>query len=284
MFEKLKITLNMIKFEHSIFALPFAFIGAFLAQKGIPPLEKCFWILIAMVSIRSAAMAFNRVVDMDIDAKNPRTKDRALPKGLLTTRWVHGFIASCIIVFFISTYHLNQFVFHLSPYAVIIATVYSYTKRFTWLTHLFLGIAIGLAPLGGWLAIKPSFEITPLLLMAGVAFWVAGFDIIYACLDYEFDKKYKIHSIPVRFGIKNALYISAFSHFITILCFYFAGKCAQLKPIYFYGLIATGLILMGEHLLVKPSDLSKVNVAFFTFNGIFSIVMFLLVCLSLPWI
>jgi len=281
--KKIKITLKMIKIEHSIFALPFAFIGAFLAQRGIPPLEKCFWILVAMVSGRSVAMAFNRLVDKEIDAKNPRTQNRELPKGLLTQQWVWSFIFLCILLFFVATYHLNKIVFFLSPFALIIIMGYSFVKRFSWLTHLFLGLSLGLTPLGGWLAIKPTFSIIPLYLMIGVMFWVAGFDIIYACLDYEFDKKHKIHSIPAQFGIKNALYLSTIFHVITIICFFCVGRMAKLKSVYFYGLAIISALLLAEHIIVKPSDLSRINVAFFTINSIFSILMFLLICLSLSW-
>ena len=280
MWRKIKLALEMIKFEHSIFALPFAFSGAFLAQEGMPPASKLFWILVAMVSARSAAMAFNRLVDREIDAKNPRTKDRHLPKGLLTPQWVHGFILFWVLVFLVSTYCLNRLVFYLSPIALFIVMGYSYTKRFTWLSHLILGIADGLAPLGGWLAVKPVFTATPLWLLMGVALWVAGFDILYSCLDYEFDKREGLHSIPVRFGIKKALHISTFCHLLTIICFYFAGKTAHLGSVYFYGLGIIGLLLIGEHFLVKPNDFSRINMAFFTLNGAVSILMFVLIILG----
>ncbi len=278
---KIKLALEMIKFEHSIFALPFAFIGAFLAKGGLPSTTKLFWIFIAMLSARSAAMAFNRLVDKDIDAKNPRTQNRHLPKGILTPRWVYGFIIFWIIVFFVATYCLNRLVFYLSPLALIIVMGYSYTKRFTWFCHIFLGIADGLAPLGGWLAIRPVFESAPLWMLAGVALWVAGFDVLYSCLDYEFDKKEGLHSIPVKFGIKWALRISTFFHILTIFCFYMVGKVVHLPLIYFYGLGAIAILLLGEHLLVKPNDLSKINMAFFTINGFVSILMFFLVILGL---
>lgn len=270
----------MIKFEHSIFALPFAYIGAFLAQSGVPPLDKLIWILVAMVSARSVAMAFNRLVDMKIDARNPRTKERALPGGLVTRNWVYGFIIFWVVAFFFSAYSLNWLVFYLSPCALIVVMSYSYMKRFTWFTHLFLGMAIGISPVGGWLAVNPVFGVVPLWLFAGVALWVAGFDILYACLDYEFDKKNGIHSIPVRFGVKNALYISIFFHILTLFCFYWAGQAAHLTPIYFYGLGIISLLLIGEHWIVKPYDLSRVNTAFFTINGFVSIAMFFIVALA----
>ncbi|MDL1970395.1 MAG: putative 4-hydroxybenzoate polyprenyltransferase [Candidatus Desulfofervidaceae bacterium] len=284
MFKKIKLALDMIKFEHSIFALPFAFIGAFLAQGGMPPWDKILWILVAMVSARSAAMAFNRLVDKEIDARNPRTKNRHLPRGILTPQWVHGFILFWVIVFFVTTYNLNRLVFYLSPLAIFIVMGYSYTKRFTWLSHLFLGIADGLAPLGGWLAVKPAFAAPPLWLLAGVALWVAGFDILYSCLDYEFDRKEGLHSIPVRFGIKKALHISTFFHILTLVCFFYAGKTAQLTPLYFYGLGIIGILLIGEHFLIKPNDFSLINMAFFTINGFVAIIMFFLTVFALPCI
>jgi 4-hydroxybenzoate polyprenyltransferase len=284
MFKKTKIALEMIKFEHTLFALPFAYIGAFLAQRGIPCWDKLLWILIAMISARSIAMAFNRLIDINIDSKNLRTKERALPKCLLTRSWVYRFIIFWVLVFFLATYNLNKIVFFLSPFALIIITGYSYTKYFTWLSHLLLGIADGLAPIGGWLAIKPTFSSTPLWLWAGVAFWVSGFDILYSYFDYEFDKKQNLHSIPVRFGIKNGLYISAIFHLLTIICFYYAGKLAHLRPIYFFGLGIIGLLLLGEHLLIKPNDFSYLNTSFFTINGFISITMFFVVLFALPCI
>jgi len=284
MFKKIKTVLEMIKFEHSIFALPFVYIGAFLAQRNLPPWDKLFWILIAVVSARSVAMAFNRLVDMNIDAQNPRTKNRALPKGLLTPRWVIGFIIFWTLLFFVATYNLNRLVFYLSPVALFIITGYSYTKRFTWLTHLFLGIADGLAPLGGWLAVKPVFNPIAFWLFWGVAFWIAGFDILYSCLDYEFDKKQGLHSIPVRFGIKNGLYLSSFLHILTIICFYYVGKAAQLNILYFYGLGVVSLLLLYEHLIIKPYDFSKLTMAFFTVNGFISIIMFFIILVSLSCI
>ena len=280
MLKKIRITFDMIKFEHSIFAIPFAYIGAFLAQKGVPPLDKLIWILIAMVSARSIAMAFNRVVDMKIDAKNPRTAGRALPRGLITRRFVYGFIVFWSLVFFLAAYNLNRLVFYLSPGALAVVMGYSYTKRFTWLTHLFLGIADGLAPLGGWLAIKPVLTGVPLWLLAGTAFWVAGFDILYACLDYEFDKKEGIHSIPARFGIKNALNISISFHILTLICFYYVGMAAHLKPVYFYGMGIISLLLISEHYIIKPHDFSRINMAFFTINGFIGIAMFFIVVLA----
>jgi len=281
---KIRLTLEMIKFEHTIFVLPFTFIGAFLAKGSIPSLEKIFLIFLAMASARTAAMSFNRLIDREIDSRNPRTKNRVLPQGRLSLKWVHATLGISFAIFFIATYHLNRLVFSLSPYALGIVLAYSYTKRFTWATHLFLGLAMSLGPLGGWLAIKPEISATALFLASGVMFWGAGFDILYACLDYNFDIQEDLHSIPVKFGIKNALFICTLFHIITIVCFYYVGKFAMLSPIYFLGLAAVGVILLAEHLLVKPHDLSKVNTAFFTFNGFVSVIMFLIVALALPWV
>jgi len=281
MFKKIKIILDMVKFQHSIFALPFAFIGAFLAENKIPKINKLFWILTATVAARNVAMAFNRLVDKDIDAKNPRTKHRALPKGLISENWVIGFIIFCALVFLFSAYNLNKLVFYLSPFVLIFIMFYSYTKRFSWLSHIFLGISDGFAPFGGYLAIKPKFSILSFLLLFGVAFWVAGFDIIYSCLDYEFDKKEGLYSIPVRFGVRNALYISLFFHILTIVCLYLIGKIALLKPIYFYILIIISFLLIFEHFLIKENNFSLINLAFFKINGIISIFAFLAVLLSI---
>lgn len=278
---RIKTTLDMIKFEHSVFALPFAFMGAFLAERGIPHWDKLLWILIAMISARSVAMAFNRLVDREIDAINPRTRQRALPSGKVSPTWVRGFIIFWAVVFVFSSYNLNRLVFCLSPVALAIVMVYSYAKRFTWFTHIFLGIADGIAPLAGWLAIKPAIEATPLCLFAGVAFWVAGFDILYGCLDYDFDRKEGIYSIPARFGIKNALYISIFFHMLTIICFFAVGVAARLTPVYFYGMVFVSLLLLGEHLIIKPHDFSRINMAFFTINGFIGIAMFLLIALPI---
>ncbi len=281
---KIRLTLEMIKFEHTIFVLPFTFIGAFLAKGGIPSLEKIFLIFLAMTSARTAAMSFNRLIDREIDSKNPRTKDRALPQEKLSLKWVYAIIGISFTLFFVATYNLNHLVFCLSPCALGVVLAYSYIKRFTWTTHLFLGLAMSLGPLGGWLAIKPKISATALFLTLGVMFWGAGFDIIYACLDYNFDIQEDLHSIPVRFGIKNALFISTLFHIITVVCFYYVGKFAMLSPIYFFGLAGVAILLLAEHTLVKPHDLSRVNTAFFTFNGFVSVIMFLIVALALPCI
>lgn len=270
---KVILILGMIKFEHTIFALPFAFMGAILAQHEIPSLNKILWILTAMVGARSVAVASNRLIDVQLDAQNPRTQMRALPQGLISKRMVKVFIAAASILFFISAYKLNRLAFYLSPLALIIVLLYPYTKRLTWACHICLGLCLGMAPVGGWIAISGTLDPLPLLLGLGVIFWVAGFDILYAALDYGFDKKVGIYSLPVHVGMRNALWISSLFHFITFLCFLITGYWAHLGRAYFYGMGVILLILIVEHTIISPSDLSRVNHSFFTFNGIISVLL-----------
>lgn len=273
-FRKLKVFLEMIKFEHTIFALPFAYVGALLTDKKLPVMHDIFWITLAMIGARTAAMSLNRVIDRHIDAKNPRTAGRALPVGLLgvTEVWVYIFISFAVLLY--SSYQLSQLAFRLFPVAVLVLLIYSYTKRFSWTCHLFLGAALGLAPLGSWIAITGQFDLAPVLLALGVMFWVAGFDIIYACDDYDFDRREGLYSIPARFGIKNALYISTALHIIAPLFFLAAGLILNLGVFYLAGVAVAVVILFYQHTLVRPDDLSKAGVAFFNLNGILSVVMF----------
>jgi 4-hydroxybenzoate polyprenyltransferase len=264
----------MVKIEHTIFALPFAFMGAFLAARGFPSLEQTGWILLAMVAARSAAMAFNRLVDSQFDAKNPRTTNRALPKKLLTPKFVIIFIFVSSILFMFAALRLNQLSLELSPLALGIIFVYSYTKRFTWLTHIFLGISLACAPIGAWIAIRGSIGLAPLILGLGVLLWVAGFDIIYSCQDVEFDKGESLYSIPKRFGVAAALGLSAALHFIMLVILGFLFWTEGLGTISFLGLAVVGLLLAWEHSLVRPTDLSRVNTAFFTINGWISVLLF----------
>lgn len=280
-FRKLMLILEMIKFEHTIFALPFAFMGAILAQRGIPPSNKIFWILMAMVGARSAAMASNRLIDAELDAQNPRTWMRALPQGLISKGGVRFFTLASIMLFFVSAYRLNELTFYLSPVALVLILFYPYTKRFMWGCHLLLGVCLGIAPVGGWIAIRGSVEFLPVLLGIGVVFWVAGFDIIYATLDYEFDKKAEIRSLPVLVGLRGALWISTLFHLITFLCFVLTGHWAGLGRAYFYGMGVILVIFVIEHTLVSPNDLSKVNHSFFTFNGIISLLLLLVTAISI---
>jgi len=273
-FRKLKIFLEMIKFEHTVFALPFAYSGALLTEKKIPALHDLFWITMAMVGARTAAMSLNRIIDRELDARNPRTAERALPKGLLKTGevWVYIFIS--FLLLFYSSYQLSPLAFRLLPLAVLALLTYSYTKRFTWACHLVLGCVLGMAPLGSWIAITGEFHPAPVLLGAGVLFWVAGFDIIYACADYDFDIKEGIYSIPARFGIRRALYISAAFHAISPLFFLAAGLLLEMGALYLAGVVISVFILFYQHTLVKPDDLSRAGVAFFNLNGTLSVVMF----------
>ncbi|MDL1958950.1 MAG: putative 4-hydroxybenzoate polyprenyltransferase [Deltaproteobacteria bacterium] len=280
---KVRILLEMIKFEHTIFALPFAYLGAFLAAGGPPDLWTSLWILVAMVGARTAAMGFNRIVDIPFDSKNPRTKERALPKGTVRARdaWIMVIVASGI--YFLSAYELNRLAFLLSPVFLAVVLSYSYTKRFTSMCHLFLGLALSLAPMAGWIAVKGSVEFLPLILSTGVLFWVAGFDALYGCLDYDFDRKQGLHSIPARWGIKKAFWISGLFHLVAFIAFISVGFQAHLNWIYYSGLLATFALLVMQRLVVNPSDLSRMNMAFFTFNGAISIILFTATAISLIW-
>ena len=281
MLNKVGLILKMIKIEHTVFALPFAFMGAFLAAKGWPSSGQVFWILVAMVGIRSAAMAFNRLVDAKIDAANQRTRDREIPRGVLKKSEVWLFVAASAVVFVLAAYQLNRLCFILSPVALAVTFFYSYTKRFTWLSHLILGGAIGLAPIGGWLAVAGSFHSIAFLLGGAVLFWIAGFDIVYSCQDYEFDSNYMLKSIPQRWGIARALRVSEFCHLITFALLVTVGVMAGLGSVYYIGLILILAFLVVQHLIVSPEDLSRVNVSFFTMNGLISLVIFVATLFSL---
>jgi 4-hydroxybenzoate polyprenyltransferase len=271
----------MIKIEHTVFALPFAFMGAFLAARGWPTSRQFFWILVAMVGIRSAAMAFNRLVDAKIDGANQRTSMREIPRGVLKKSEVWVFVAVSAAVFMLAAYELNRLCFMLSPVALAITFFYSFTKRFTWLSHLVLGGAIGLAPIGGWVAVAGSFHPIAFLLGAAVLFWIAGFDIVYGCQDYEFDCNYMLKSIPQRWGIARALRISELCHLITFALLVTVGLIAGLGPVYYIGLVLILAFLVVQHLIVSPEDLSRVNVSFFTMNGLISLVIFVATLFSL---
>lgn len=275
---KLKIILEMIKFEHSLFALPFAFMGAVLGniviEKTWPTWMEIFWVTVAMVGARSAAMSLNRVIDRYIDAKNPRTANRAIPAGLISIVEVIVFIIVSFAVLFIAAFQLNDLAVKLLPLAVFVLVLYSYTKRFTWLCHFVLGVAIGFGPLGGWVATTGQVDGTGLLLFASVLFWTAGFDIIYACQDSEFDRKEGLYSMPSRFGIANALMVARFCHVLTFIGLVSLYAVANLSVWFLVGVLISGAILIYEHSLVKPGDLSKLDVAFFNMNGILSVVMF----------
>jgi 4-hydroxybenzoate polyprenyltransferase len=274
-FQKLRITLEMIKFEHTLFALPFAFIGALLARKGIPTAWQAAWIIAAMVGGRSAAMTFNRIADFQYDKSNPRTSGRALPRGTLSMQFAVAFTIAMSALFVFSAWQLNWLCFYLSFPTLAILLLYSYTKRFTSLSHIVLGFAVGCAPLAAWLAIRGEFAWPPILLSAAVMFWVAGFDLIYALQDVDFDRKTKLFSLPSKFGIASALRVSMLFHALTVLLLTGTATLANLGWIAYVGIAIVAGILYWEHRLVTPHDLSRVNVAFFNLNGYISILLLL---------
>jgi 4-hydroxybenzoate polyprenyltransferase len=272
LFHSLRVTLEMIKWEHSIFALPFALCGAMLAASGLPTAHQLLWIVIAMLAARSAAMAFNRLADATIDAANPRTRTRALPAGELSPIFVATFVIVSCAIFILAAAQLNRLTLWLSPVALAVVLLYSYTKRFTRWSHLVLGLALGIAPSAAWIAVRGSLDPRILILTAAVTFWVAGFDILYACQDYQFDRDAGLHSIPRHTGIPRALWIARAFHLIMFLLLIALLPAFALGKLALAGVIAVMLLLLYEHSLVKPNDLSNLNAAFFTMNGVISVV------------
>ncbi len=270
----LHVTLEMIKWEHSIFALPFALCGAMLAARGWPTHHDLLWIIGAMVSARSAAMAFNRLADASLDAANPRTRARALPAGILTPSFVGAFVIVSCSIFVLAASQLSRLALALSPVALLIILLYSYTKRFTRWSHLVLGLALGIAPAGAWIAIRGSLEARILLLTAAVTFWVGGFDVLYSCQDCEFDQNHGLHSIPRYTGISVALWIARLFHLLMLLLLLSFVLVFSLGKVAVAGVVVVGLLLAYEHSLVSAHDLSKLNAAFFTMNGVISVVFF----------
>lgn len=271
--DHVKIILEMIKFEHTIFALPFALLAAFLAAGGWPAPVKLLWILVAMVGARSAAMSFNRLVDASFDAQNPRTKDRAIPAGKIRKKEVTFFLLISCGMFFYAAHSLNRLCWVLSPFVLAMLLLYSYTKRFTFLAHLALGLCLGLSPLGGWIAITGRADWLPVILGVGVLLWVSGFDVIYACPDYDFDRQANLYSIPRAFGIRGGLWISALLHIGAAACFFTLLPLAGLGTVYLIGYVVTIFFLLYQHWIIRPDDLSRVNLSFFVSNGIISIVL-----------
>ena len=269
--------LNFIKFEHSIFALPFAYAGAVLAENSIPGIITLIWITLAAVGARSAAMSLNRLIDAKIDAKNPRTKNRHIPRGDIEVRSAVIFTILSFILVFISAYNLNMLCLKLSPILVVVFVIYPYLKRYTYFSHLFLGLCLGIAPVGGWLAVTGIFDlnelITPILLLFAVMFWVAGFDIIYALHDFEFDRKHNLYSIPAKFGIARALKISFIFHLLTIAFLYSIIFSHNLNLIYILGVTIIAILLIYEHLIVSKKDMSRIQEAFFKVNGAVSVIL-----------
>ncbi len=267
----------MIKWEHSVFALPFAFCGAMLAAGGLPTLHQVLWIVVCMVSARSAAMAFNRLADHEIDAANPRTKMRALPAGHLSRQFVLAFVIVSCTIFVFGASQLNRLTLLLSPVALAIVMAYSYTKRFTRWSHLVLGFSLGIAPSAAWIAVRGSLDPRILILTAAVTFWVGGFDVLYACQDYHFDRDTGLHSVPRYFGIRNALLTARLLHIIMLGLLIALVATFHLGWIAILGVIVVAALLAYEHSLVSHEDLSKLNAAFFTMNGVISVLFFFFV-------
>lgn len=277
--QRLRITLDMIKIEHTLFALPFAFLGAALAARDVPPqpasfwISKLIWITVAMIGARSAAMTFNRIADRGIDAANPRTAARALPAGLLDVRFATLFTIVSASLFLLAASQLNQLTLILSPIALGSVLLYSYTKRFTSFSHFILGWCLAIAPSGAWIAIQGKLTLVPLLLSLSVLLWTAGFDVVYACQDYEFDRGAGLYSIPRRFGISAALWIARGIHalmFGALVAFFLNAHLGWLG---LTGVIATGGLLIYQHSIVKANDLSRLNAAFFTTNAFVSVIL-----------
>ncbi len=271
----------MIKWEHSIFALPFALCGAMLAAGGFPTVHQLAWIIVAMVAARSAAMAFNRWADASIDAANPRTSTRALPAGHLSPAFVVTFVIVSSLVFILAASQLNRLALLLSPVALAVLLLYSYTKRVTRWSHLVLGFALGIAPAAAWIAVRGSLDPRILLLTAAVTFWVGGFDVLYACQDSDFDREAGLHSVPRYFGIRAALWIARAFHLIMVGLLVGLFIVFGLGKLTAAGIVAVILLLAYEHSLVKSYDLSKLNAAFFTMNGVISVLFFVFVAADL---
>jgi 4-hydroxybenzoate polyprenyltransferase len=268
------VTLEMIKWEHSIFALPFALTGAVLAANGWPPLRVLGWIVVCMVAARSAAMAFNRLADARLDAANPRTAMRALPAGVLSGRFVGGFVVVSVLVFVLGAAMLNPLAFELAPLALAVVLVYSYMKRITRWSHVVLGLALGIAPSAAWIAVRGSLDPRIVVLTGAVLLWVGGFDVLYACQDFEHDRKVGLNSVPQAFGVEPAFWIARAMHvgMLLMLCWlvvlFGLGKVAML------GVVLVALLLLYEHMIVSPTDMRRMNAAFFTLNGVISVVFF----------
>ena len=272
----IRTTLEMIKIEHTLFALPFAFLGAVLAARGIPTVWEIVWITLAMVGARSTAMAYNRIADKDFDARNPRTKMRAIPAGVLSLGFIWAFVIVSAALFFFAAGMLNRLTLALSPIALASVVLYSYTKRWTLLSHLILGWCLAIAPTGAWIAVRGAIDSPiPLLLSLVVMLWTAGFDVLYACQDYEFDRGEGLHSIPSRLGIARSLWVSRLLHagaFAALVALYLLTNLGILAVL---GVIATGALLIYQHTLVRANDLSRLNAAFFTTNAFVSVILFL---------
>lgn len=275
MLKRLKLYLGMIRFSHSIFALPFAFTSALIAADGLPTLWQAIWITVAMVGARSGAMGLNRVIDRNIDAMNPRTSGREVPSGKVSVpdAMIFSVVSLCIMV--LAAYMLNPLCFKLSPVAIAALVAYSYAKRFTWAAHFVLGIAISAAPLGAWIAVQGSFDVRILSLALAVVLWLSGFDVLYALQDTTFDRKHGLFSIPARFGVKRSLLIARVLHLASWGCLVIAGMLFGLGRAYYAGIIIVALMFIYEHSLLRHDDLSKLDMAFFNMNGYISVTVFI---------
>jgi 4-hydroxybenzoate polyprenyltransferase len=279
--------LDLIKFEHTIFALPFAYLGMLLAAGGLPSWQEFFWITVAMASARTVAMGANRLADRVTDARNPRTADRPLVSGRISLRTAWVGTVTAAVVFAVAAWMLGPLPWLLMPGALLFLVGYSFTKRFTWLSHFILGFTDGLAPMGAWAAIRQSLftaeDLPAWILLAIVTLWIGGFDLIYACQDVNFDRREGLYSIPARFGLPFALQLSTVCHGLTVLLLILLGSQAQLGWPYWLGLVVVAGLLAWEHVLVRPDDLSKINVAFFNINSYISVTLFLSILVSLYW-
>jgi len=273
LFRKFSIIFGMIRFEHTVFALPFAYMGSVLAAHGFPAPDRLAWITLAMVGGRSAGMTFNRIIDRKIGAENPRTPRRAIPSGLVSLREAYAFALGSLALYFFSAYQLNMLCFVLSPIPAILFVLYHFTKRYTWFCHLVLGSVLGLAPIGGWIAITGSFAIPPLVVGLAVALWVAGFDMVYACADVKFDRAKGLYSVPRAFGIEATLQASRLLHAATVLLLAAAGLLLHLGALYWIGILASAAVLSYEHLLVMRRGLGSMGERFLNVNGAVSISM-----------
>ena len=281
MLNKIRVLLEMIKFKHTVFALPFAFMGAFLAARGVPSLQVILWVVVAMAGARTCAMGFNRIADRRFDAMNPRTANRALPAGEVSPAESWLLVILSAVLFFVACFMLNRLALLMAPFALALTLIYSLTKRFTWLCHVVLGVALAFSPLGGWVAVSGTFTGYPWFLSLGVLFWVAGFDTIYACLDADFDRKAGLFSLPARFGRRRAFHLAVFFHVLAFVFFTATGYAAGLNIYYFAGIVITGCALFYQHIVVNPTDLSRIRLSFFSMNGIIAITLFAATWLSL---
>jgi 4-hydroxybenzoate polyprenyltransferase len=284
MLKKIGILLEMIKFKLTIFALPFAFTGAFLAARGVPRLAVIFWVILAMVGARTCAMGFNRIADFRFDKDNPRTAGRAIPAGDVKMIEAWALVIFAGVLFFFACYRLNHLTLMLAPFALCLTLLYSLTKRFTSFCHLILGVALAISPLGGWVAVAGDMTAYPFVLSAGVLFWVAGFDTIYACLDADFDRATGLHSLPAWLGREKAFRLAVFFHILAFIFFTLTGVQSSLNYFYYVGIILTAAALFYQHILVNPRDLSRINAAFFSMNGFISLTLFIATWLSLATI